>query len=103
MQQTDSAHVPSSTSYPTEHPKRVLIQPKNIPDELKQLNRWLVWRYIWDANKTRKDGSGLKGDWTKPPFDYKSHYRGDGTNPANWTTFDHALKVWEQYEYDGIG
>jgi len=32
------------------------VKSKNVPQELKQINQWVCWRWVWKGNK-----------WTKPP------------------------------------
>lgn len=64
----------------------------NIPDEMKQLKNWLVWRLI--------DKGGEKP--SKVPFSV-----GGGSasvsNPNTWGTFKSAAAAYETGKYDGIG
>ena len=60
---------------------------ENIPEELKQLDRWVVWR----------DG--------KVPYDAKLlDSRASSTNPSTWATFDEAVTAYEECDLAlGIG
>lgn len=60
---------------------------ENIPEELKQLDRWVVWR----------DG--------KVPYDAKYvNSRASSTNPDTWSSFDEAVSAYEEStEALGIG
>lgn len=54
-----------------------------IPDELKALKQWFVWK-----NKIPLSVHGGSGS---------------STNPATWGTFDQAMKCYESGRYHGIG
>jgi hypothetical protein len=63
----------------------------NIPQTLKELSRWILWRL------ERRDGTE-----TKVP------YRTDGmkastTNPNDWTNFDTAVRAFNPERYNGLG
>jgi putative DNA primase/helicase len=63
----------------------------NIPQTLKELSRWILWRL------ERRDGSE-----TKVP------YRIDGakascTNPNDWTDFATAVSAFDPEKYNGLG
>jgi putative DNA primase/helicase len=82
--------------------------PEHIPHPLPDLTRWLVWGYRWNYDKKRKDGSGQKGDWNKPPLSARSLCVVDGTDPAQWVSFDEVLVVYRAHRdgpgrLDGIG
>ena len=64
----------------------------NIPDEMKQLKNWLVWRLI--------DKGGEKP--SKVPFSV-SGSSASVSNPNTWGTFKSAVAAYETGEYDGIG
>src|SRR6516165_3901435 len=69
------------------------ILAKNIPDKLKQLRQWVLWRYeIRD------------GKLTKVPYTAVG-YRASVTNPEHWSTFEHVLAIWraQRVRCDGIG
>lgn len=66
-----------------------------IPDELKALVQWIVWRY--------EESEGKKP--TKVPYSplFKTH--ADVQKPATWATFDEAVAEFEQAkgQWNGIG
>lgn len=73
---------------------------ENIPQELKDLPQWLVWRY-------ENIGSAKP---TKIPYNPKGRfgeYKASTTNPATWGTFKEACFAYENIKggasYDGIG
>ena len=63
-----------------------------IPEELRQIPQWVVWRLV--------DRGGKK---TKLPFDPVSGKPASTTNPHTWRSFDEALKACEQRKYAGLG
>jgi len=56
-----------------------------IPEELRQIPQWVVWRLV--------DRDGKK---TKLPFDPVSGNPASTTNPHTWRSFDEALRGYEQ-------
>src|ERR1700761_5162711 len=62
----------------------------NIPDELKQLKQWVVWKY--------EDVGAAKP--TKVPYN-KNGYPASVTNPDDWMTFDEACRL--SANHSGIG
>ena len=64
----------------------------NIPDEMKQLKNWLVWRLV--------DKGGEKP--SKVPFSV-SGGSASVSNPNTWGTFKSAVAAYETGKYDGIG
>jgi hypothetical protein len=68
----------------------------SIPQELRDLPRWVVWRWEPDPEKPDKP--------RKPPFcaaDLRRH--ASSTNEATWSTFEKALSVIERGKADGLG
>jgi hypothetical protein len=78
------------------------VVPDAIPAALRQLPRWVVWRYTWNPDKKRKDGSGDKGDWDKPPSDVRGG-AASSTDSQTWATFGQALAAYQTGAWDGIG
>lgn len=66
-----------------------------VPDELKSLHQWVVWKY-----ETRTNGK-CESVPTKVPFDPKSHQHGSATNPRTWADYYTALDAMGKYE--GLG
>lgn len=67
----------------------------NIPDELKRLNQWLVWK------AENVDGSDKP---TKIPYNAKTGTKASVTDPSSWCSFDHAINsLANGGSYSGIG
>lgn len=76
----------------TTKPQRMEIHTENIPDEIKQQAKWVMWR--WEFRK---------GKWTKPPYQVNGELA-TSTDPATWTDFESALKAFQNGgKWDGIG
>jgi NrS-1 polymerase HBD domain len=58
---------------------------ERIPSELRALNRWVVWRWVW-----KKDKNKGQGGWDKPPVNPHNGRPADATDQAAWMTFDQA-------------
>ena len=73
-------------------PQTVSVEPDNIPDELKALDRWVCWSW-----------SPRNGKWDKPPLraDGRSFAKTD--DPTTWCSFDKALQQHQAGKFDGIG
>jgi hypothetical protein len=63
----------------------------NIPAELREGRRFVLWRY------ELRDG-----DWTKPPRQPSGHFA-DTTDPATWSTFAEVEAAYRAGGWDGIG
>lgn len=75
--------------------KPELLKPnlERIPDELKQLTQWVVWRAELRNNK-----------WTKVPFDPLTHQKAKSNDSKTWRDFETAKKAFSDNDtYDGIG
>ena len=68
------------------------LHTNKIPEELRILSQWVVWRLV-----TRDDKK------TKLPFDPVSGKPASTTDPQSWRSFDEALIVCEQGGYSGLG
>ena len=64
-----------------------LIQYENIPLELRQTQRWILWKLEKREGQTKP---------TKIPYQ-SNRQKADSTNHTTWTTFD---KIWESYDTD---
>jgi len=64
----------------------------NIPEELRQFNSWIVWRYEAGDPKPRK-----------VPYNPKNGYNASVTDPSHWTDFDTAVSAFKSGMYSGIG
>jgi primase-polymerase (primpol)-like protein len=66
----------------------------NIPEELRALPQWAVWRREGIDPKTGKP--------RKPPYRVEhAHAHASSTDPATWTTFEQAVMAAEN-GFDGI-
>lgn len=64
----------------------------NIPQELKQLEQWVCWRYV------TRDGKR-----TKLPVSAKTGAAASSTDPSTWSSFGDATLALEWSHHDGIG
>lgn len=64
----------------------------NIPIELRELNRWVLYRLTWDSNR---------GKYDKKPFNARTGGYAQSNNPNTWCDFETALGVVDLY--DGLG
>lgn len=62
-----------------------------IPKELRELDRWVCWR--WEE-RTKKDGT--PDDPAKMPINPATGGRAMSNNPATWGTFEDAVKAAEK-------
>jgi len=70
----------------------VEFTPERIPEELKGLPNWVLWK------PERRDGK-----WTKPPYCVENPDRkASTTNPSTWSDFETAVKVGREQRC-GIG
>lgn len=68
---------------------------KNIPQELKDLNAWVCWRYE-NINGSDKP--------TKPPYNAKTGNKASVTDPSTWCSFNDAIKCLANGgDYCGVG
>jgi putative DNA primase/helicase len=72
----------------------VEVQPDDIPEELRNIAQWVVWKY-----------EIVDGKPTKVLYNPRTGRKADVTRPATWTTFSAALKVYQNQTeiYAGIG
>jgi hypothetical protein len=69
----------------------------DLPNELKRLTNWLVWKWWWD--QAANQGAGK---WDKPPVDYATGIDIDATDPANWMTFIESVERGQSYDGSGF-
>jgi putative DNA primase/helicase len=65
----------------------------NIPEELKGLPNWMVYRLVYDTKATSSDGKPVKPK--KVPFDAKTGDCGSSTDPNTWCDFETALAAFD--------
>lgn len=62
-------------------------------DELKNLKRWVAWKYV-------TDGSGRT---TKKPKNAMTGGEASSINSDTWCTYDEAVDGADKYDFDGVG
>ena len=77
-----------------ERPKALEPVLANIPEELKQRQQWVVWRYLPPKR------SGDK--WRKVPHTVRGEFAST-TDPSTWSTYAAAVDAYNVGEYDGLG
>jgi hypothetical protein len=65
-----------------------------VPDELKALPQWVVWRYEQEQDAPKP---------TKVPYSPRSHYHASVTDQTSWGTFAEAVNRYIAGGYSGIG
>ncbi len=72
-----------------------LLEPifENIPETLKNLSQWVLWRGVWNAEKNR---------WEKKPYRVNGSLA-SSTDPNTWTSFDEAVIAYKKGGFSGIG
>jgi len=69
------------------------LQIENIPQELKSLNQWVMWKYVQKKGIKKPD---------KVPFT-TSEKNAKVNNPKTWTDYSKALTALKTGKFDGIG
>ncbi len=69
-------------------PTTLSVNLDNIPDELKDLRRWVCWTYEDGRKLPKIAGSGRNAS---------------STNPDTWTSFEQASRAYATGRYSGIG
>jgi len=82
----------------TARPKALAVKLDLIPDELKNLPQWVVWRYVPDVDQATGET-----DWNKPPVNACTGKLASSTNAKTWTTFKGAASAYAAGGLDGIG
>ena len=87
MASTETAALAATTTRPP-----YTLDTASIPDEMKSLRRWVLWKY-----KARP-----KGKTTKPLYQTNG-LNASHSNPKHWASFELVLSVFNAGGYDGIG
>ncbi|CAM8647862.1 Primase, C-terminal 2 [Oxalobacteraceae bacterium] len=87
---------PSSTLQQVSKPTPLPVKPEGIPKELKQIHRWVMWRYV------KKQKPNATVSWAKVPFQANGD-PASTTNPNTWCDYETALEAWRSGDFDGIG
>jgi putative DNA primase/helicase len=77
-------------------PDPLAVRPEPIPDELRDRDQWVAWRYEWDK---------ARDEWTKIPVDVATGRFAKSTDPETWASFEdvHAYHQREETDTDGVG
>lgn len=67
---------------------------KNIPQEIKALKNWVVWRLEPNKNNPNK--------LDKIPYNSRSK-KAAANNPNTWITYEEAEDLFMKYDFDGVG
>ncbi len=80
----------------TPRPVALSLNPDQIPDALKDIDQWVVWRYTW-KDKDQK--------WDKPPLSAVNRRAASSTNPRTWAPYHEALGAYRApgNDLNGIG
>jgi putative DNA primase/helicase len=65
---------------------------ENIPNEMKKLPQWVLWKFELDKNNR----------WTKVPYHPKP-YRASSNKPRTWSTFKAVWIAYQAGGFDGVG
>ncbi len=68
------------------------VKKENIPEDLKDLNQWVVWK-----------GEKREGKMTKVPYNANSLNMAKSNEPETWTDFETAFSAYKGNGFDGIG
>ena len=76
------------------HPTPLSVQPQDIPNSLKLLPQWCVWRY----GKPRKDGNRAK-----PPVTPSTGRLAKPNDPSTFEGFEQAMAAYSTGKFAGVG
>jgi len=77
-------------------PQVLPVKPESIPQELKSINRWVLWRL---ERHTKNNGEEV---WKKVPHQANGRLA-QVTNPKHWSTYEDAFDAYLMEGYEGIG
>lgn len=70
---------------------------KYIPETLKQINNWILWKKEEVVNEKGESKT------TKIPINAKTYGKAMSNNPSTWCSYDYAVKRFSKEKVDGIG
>jgi primase-polymerase (primpol)-like protein len=73
-----------------------------IPDRLRALARWAVWRYVLRYNFVKATGK-RKYYWAKIAYTPGTRRKAATDDPFGWRTFGEAVAAYQKGGWDGIG
>ena len=78
----------------------VYVNLASVPEELRLLKQWVLWRLERPTNKPSQISHANKP--TKVPYSVKG-YRASSNKPYTWASFDQVARVLQQGRYHGVG
>lgn len=75
------------------------LQWTNIPDEMRDARRWVVWRSEQRADPCTGEVKSTKVPYRAGTPDYKA----SATNARSWGTYAQAVAAYSHWDCDGIG
>lgn len=88
----------SAPERPVARPVAVELCPDLIPEELKGIPRWVLWKFVPEV-----DDDDKTVDWDKPPVNPRTGGLASSTNPATWAPFAETLDAYLRGGWDGMG
>jgi len=74
-------------------PPRMEVETQHIPEQLKNLPRWVCWKWEWRKDK-----------WTKPLLNAKSGRYARSTDSTTWATYSEVMAAYQRNkDFAGIG
>jgi primase-polymerase (primpol)-like protein len=73
------------------------VHIENIPDQLRAVNQFGVWRF-----EEFSDEDTGEAWWDKIPINARTSRFASSTNPATWSSFDAAAEAYRRGSYDGL-
>jgi hypothetical protein len=80
----------------TIRPSALPVQPAAIPDSLKAISKWLLWRH---TKREKGDGTVV---WAKVPYQTNGK-AASATDPKTWCSYSDAFDAWVMGDFDGLG
>jgi putative DNA primase/helicase len=68
-----------------------------VPDELRTVPRWVLWKLVW--KNAKKSGKGV---WDKVPYRPNAR-KAKSNDPKTWASFEEVVIGYQKGGYDGIG
>ena len=75
-----------------QRPDVIPLNIAGIPEDLKAVPRWLLWRYTWSSGK-----------WAKVPYRAADGRAASSTTAADWCSYDGAVLAYSLGDFDGLG
>ena len=87
---------PKQTSVANAQGRPTALSPDfaNIPEELKALPNWFLWRYLPPKSQGQK--------WRKVPFQTNGK-PASSTDPTTWSSFEECCAAYARGGFDGVG